>query len=72
LLEEILPRNTVFEDFEVERIFPGVGHKSLLLNARRLAGESGDPSMILLAFEEVLGRHKPGNKSQSGRRNPVL
>jgi len=63
LLEEILPHNTVFEDFRVESRFPGLGHKSWLLNARRLAGESGDPGRILLVFEEVTGGHRPGKKS---------
>src|SRR5687767_3997354 len=39
LLEEILPRNSHFEDFEVEHDFPTVGPKVMLLNARRLIGQ---------------------------------
>lgn len=35
LLEEVLPRNTVFNDFEVAHDFPAIGPKVMLLNARR-------------------------------------
>jgi two-component system, chemotaxis family, CheB/CheR fusion protein len=53
LLEDILPRNSAFENFEIEHDFPSLGRKVLLLNARRLVQESGQPGMILLAIEEV-------------------
>ncbi|MCX6921661.1 MAG: PAS domain-containing protein, partial [Verrucomicrobia bacterium] len=53
LLEDILPRNSAFEDFEVDYDFPGLGRKVLRLNARPLVQESGSPGMILLAIEEV-------------------
>ena len=53
LLEDILPKNSAFENFEVEHVFPGLGRKVLRLNARRLEQESGQPGMILLAIEEV-------------------
>jgi two-component system, chemotaxis family, CheB/CheR fusion protein len=53
LLENILPKNTVFNDFKVAHSFPGLGAKVLLLNARRLVRESGMPGMILLAIEEM-------------------
>ncbi len=52
LLEEILPRNASFQDFKVEQDFPGLGRRTLLLNARRLKREPGVPEMILLAFED--------------------
>ena len=71
LLEDILPKNSAFENFEVEHVFPGLGRKVLLLNARRLVQESGLPGMVLLAIEEVKtprGREaqetpREGNKS---------
>jgi len=37
----------------VEQDFPGLGHKTLLLNARRLKREPGAAGMILLAFEDA-------------------
>ena len=36
LLEEILPQNTSFDDFEVEHDFAAIGRKVMLLNARRI------------------------------------
>ena len=55
LLEEILPRNSSFEDFPVAQDFPGLGRRSLRLNARRLKREPGAAEMILLAIEDVTG-----------------
>ena len=40
LLEDILPKSTQFEDFRVEHDSPAIGHKVLLLNARRIAREA--------------------------------
>jgi two-component system CheB/CheR fusion protein len=56
LLEDVLPKNSAFEDFEVEHDFPGLGRKTLVLNGRRLEQASGQPGMILLAIEEVKAR----------------
>src|SRR5205823_4472573 len=36
LLEEILPQENTFRDFEVEHVFEHIGRKVMLLNARRL------------------------------------
>ena len=36
LLEELLPHNTVFNDYEVTHTFEQVGPRTMLLNARRL------------------------------------
>ena len=43
LLEDILPHNGVFQDFEVVQDFPHIGRKVMLLNARRLDRASGLP-----------------------------
>jgi len=53
LLENILPEHTQFNDYEVDRSFPTVGHKTILLNARRVVAVSGQEPMILLAMEDV-------------------
>ena len=53
LLDAILAENTPFENFKVEHEFPNVGRKALLLNARRIASESPEKSLILLAMEEI-------------------
>ncbi len=56
LLEEILPRNSVFNDFEIAHDFPDIGRRIMLLNARRLEQEDGRPGLILLAMEDVTER----------------
>ncbi|MGH8770048.1 MAG: CheR family methyltransferase, partial [Burkholderiales bacterium] len=56
LLEEILPRDQVIEDFEVEDEFEQIGRKTMLLNARTLAQPEGSSPLILLAIEDITRR----------------
>jgi two-component system CheB/CheR fusion protein len=58
LLEEIIPRNTSFQDFEVAYDFPRIGHKTMLLNARCIPAADEQATMILLALEEVTEQQK--------------
>ena len=51
-LEEVLPKNSSFEDFEVAQEFPGLGRRTMCLNARRLRNELGGSQRILLSFED--------------------
>ncbi len=56
LLEDILPQNTAFHDFEVEHDFVDIGRKIMRLNARRIYGEGDQTELILLAIEDVTER----------------
>jgi transcriptional regulator with GAF, ATPase, and Fis domain len=56
LLEEILPRNTVFNDFEVAHTFETIGRKIMHLNARRIYQEPNQTQLIMLAIEDVTER----------------
>jgi transcriptional regulator with GAF, ATPase, and Fis domain len=56
LLEDILPQNSAFNDFEVEHKFETIGRKIMHLNARRIYRESKQTQMILLAIEDVTAR----------------
>src|SRR4029453_17735447 len=58
LLEDISPRNSFFEDFEVTHDFPQIGLRTMLLNARRLELDDGAPQMILLAIEDMTERQQ--------------
>jgi two-component sensor histidine kinase/PAS domain-containing protein len=49
LLEKILPRESTFDDFEVEHDFEDLGHRVMLLNARRVDAMA----LILLVIEDV-------------------
>lgn len=58
LLEEILPKNTFFNGFEVTHVFPSIGRKVMMLNARQIHYEEAHmpghfPQIILLAIEDV-------------------
>jgi PAS domain S-box-containing protein len=54
LLEEILPKSTTIENYEVEHDFKTIGPKRMLLNARRIESTQ----MILLAIEDITERKK--------------
>ena len=53
LLEDILPRNSFFNHFEVTHDFEGIGRRTMLLNARRLEDTGGGPARILLGIQDV-------------------
>jgi PAS domain S-box-containing protein len=56
LLEEILPQNNQFSDFEVEHTFEDIGHRIMLLNARRIHLLDNQSELILLAIEDISDR----------------
>ncbi|EMS80355.1 sigma-54 interaction domain-containing protein [Desulfotignum phosphitoxidans] len=56
LLEEVLPQNCVFNDFEVAHSFEKIGPKIMHLNARKINLKSIDAQLILLAIEDVTER----------------
>ena len=57
LLEDIVPHSSMFGDFELEHDFPTIGHKVMLLNARKL--RSGDhDEFLVLAMEDVTERRR--------------
>ncbi len=56
LLEEILPRDSDFKNFEVDHVFPHIGRKVMSLNARRIYQEGTATERILLAIEDITER----------------
>ena len=56
LFEEILPHDTVFNGYEVEHDFPGIGRKIILLNARQIFRKNIGSHIILLAMEDITER----------------
>ncbi len=56
LLETIIPEKTEMEGFEVVHDFPGVGPRTMLLNARKVIYDNSDTHTILLAFLDVTER----------------
>lgn len=56
LLEDILPHNSHFDDYEVTHDFKLIGRKVMLLNARRIVFEGNKTALILLAIEDITHR----------------
>ena len=57
LLEDIVPKSSIFDDFELEHTFPAIGRRVMLLNARKLqAGHHGE--LLVLAMEDVTARKR--------------
>ena len=53
LLTDVVPRNTVVDDFEVRHTFPEIGERVILLNARKVFREGNHTHMLLLAMQDV-------------------
>ena len=53
LLDDILPNKTKFENFELTHVFPNIGERSMVLNAREITRDKEDEKLILLAIEDV-------------------
>jgi PAS domain S-box-containing protein len=58
LLEQILPQQTDFREFEVDHYFESIGRKFMLLNACQIHRQEGGASLILLAIEDVTERRR--------------
>ncbi len=56
LLENIAAPHTVMEGYEIKREFPGIGRRSMLLNAREVVGQRNAGKLILLTIEDVTER----------------
>lgn len=57
LLEDIVPKSSVFDDFELDHTFPLIGRRVMLLNARKLQmGHHGE--LLVLAMEDVTARKR--------------
>jgi two-component sensor histidine kinase len=62
LLGKILPEQGAMENYEVEHDFPGIGQRTVLLNARKVFYEAGKASTILLGIEDVTQKRRLENE----------
>ena len=53
MLRDKLPLESQLDDFDVDHVFPGIGRKVMLLNARLVSHGPDEPRIILLAIEDV-------------------
>ena len=59
LLEEVVPQNSIFNNYPMNHAFPEIGLRKMLLNARKLYDELGS-QRILLAIEDVTEQNSRG------------
>ncbi len=72
LLEEILPKDNKFDDYEVEHKFSSIGHKTMLLNARRITQQEIGSQLILLAIEDITERKEIENGLENARKELAI
>ena len=58
LLKQVIPKSNAVVGYEVERDFPGLGRRTLLLSAGKLFHPEGTGTTLLLAIEDVTGRRR--------------
>jgi two-component system, chemotaxis family, CheB/CheR fusion protein len=63
-LEAVITRGAPVRDFEVEHIFPPLGKKTMLLNARRIEESHSGRAMLLLAIEDITERRRADRSLQ--------
>ena len=56
LLRDKLPVGAQLDDFDVDHVFPGIGRKIMMLNARLVSQGPNEPRIILLAIEDITER----------------
>jgi PAS domain S-box-containing protein len=57
-LEDILPKTTSFDNFEVEHDFPNIGKRIMRLNACRIYLQANRTRLIVLTIEDITERKK--------------
>ena len=62
LLEDILPDKISFDNFEVEHHFPGIGKRTMILDARKINRKIDKRQLILLSIEDITRRKEAEEK----------
>jgi tricorn protease-like protein len=58
LIEDVLPKTTSFDNFEVEHDFFDIGKRIMFLNACRIYLEANRTKLIILTIEDITERKK--------------
>ena len=56
LFEDILPKHTTVDNYEIKHNFESIGQKTMLLNAYKIREDKNDLPIILLAIEDITER----------------
>ena len=66
LLEDVVPKSSVFNDFELEHTFPFIGRRIMILNARQLKA-ANHRELLVLAMEDVTERRRNDEEVASAK-----
>ncbi len=58
LLQNIVPSHGTFDNYEVTHVFPGIGQRTMLLNARKLYRPGNRTVLLVLAMEDITERKR--------------
>ena len=72
LLEKIVPEHAVLNDYQVEHEFPHIGHRVMLLNARKVFYEDDAHTTVLLAIGDITERRAVEQEMQELLRQKEL
>jgi two-component system, chemotaxis family, CheB/CheR fusion protein len=61
LLDKQLRQHTIVNHYEITHDFPGIGEKTLLINARRIVKKTHQHELVLLAIEDI-SEHRQAQK----------
>jgi signal transduction histidine kinase len=72
MLNEIVTKQTKFENLEVGYDFPGIGIKTMLLNARHINQDGNKSKLILLAIEDITAKRESERQMQMQELNEKI
>lgn len=64
LLESVLPEHREVEDFQVDHVFPAVGRRIMLVNAREVPRDEAGGGHVLVALEDITARWRAERASR--------
>ncbi len=71
-LEDVIPRHSAMEAFEVEHEFPDIGHRVMKLDAREVRHPEADSPEVLLVIEDITERRAAERQQQELLREKEL
>lgn len=72
LLNDVKTSNKDFDNFEITHVFPGIGEKTMLLNAQKIVQRNHKEQLILLAINDITERARTYKKEKELLNQDIL